>query len=134
MKYSQSTWIYVLGFAVLTFLVFSAFFLSGGMLSSSDQLQALDARVFLKDALVKFHQMPYWFSPRLGGMPTVDALFGDIFYPISLAINAALPVPQAISFRMIFHIFLAGLFFFLLLRNAFKVSGLWLLSGESFTC
>ncbi len=121
-KYGQSTWVYVLGFALLTFLVFWSFFLSNGMLSSSDQLQALDARVFLKDALVKFHQMPYWFSPRLGGMPTVDALFGDIFYPISLVINAALPVPQAISFRMIFHIFLAGLFFFLMLRNGFRVS------------
>jgi hypothetical protein len=121
-RYGQNPWIYVAALALLTFLVFAGFFLSGGMLSSSDQLQGLDSKVFLKDALVKFHQIPFWFSPRLGGMPTIDALFGDVFYPLSLLINALLPVPQAISFRMIFHVFLAGLFFFLLLRRGFKVS------------
>ncbi len=120
-KYGRSPWLYVLALAVLTFAVFSAFFLSGGMLSSSDQLQGLDSKVFLKDALVKFHQVPFWFSPRLSGMPTIDALFGDLFYPISIVLNALLPVPQAISFKMIFHVFLAGFFFFLLLRRGFGV-------------
>ena len=55
-------------------------------------------------------------------MPTIDAFFGDMFYPFSIIISAILPVPQAISFKMVFHIFLAGLFFFLLLRRGLKVS------------
>ncbi len=118
-KYGRSTWFYVLALAVLTFAVFSAFFLSAGMLYSSDQMQGLDSKVFLKDAIVKFHQVPFWFSPRLSGMPTIDALFGDMFYPISIVLSAILPVPQAISFKMIFHVFLAGFFFFLLLRRGF---------------
>jgi len=120
-NHGQRSWLYLLALAIVTFCVFSAFFFSGGMLSSSDQLQGLDSKVYLKDALLKFHQVPFWFNPRLGGMPTIDALFGEMFYPFSLVINALLPVPQAISFGMIFHIFLAGFFFFLLLRRGFRV-------------
>jgi len=121
-KHGQRSWLYVLALAILTIAVFHVFFFSGGMLYSSDQMQGFDSKVFLKNSLASFHQVPFWFNPRLGGMPTIDALFGDIFYPFSIIINTILPVPQAISFKMIFHIFLAGFFFFLLLRKGFKVS------------
>jgi hypothetical protein len=133
-RHGQHSWLYVLALAIVTFFVFSVFFFSGGMLSSSysDQLQGFDARVFLKSSLLKFHQMPFWLSPRLGGMPTIDALFGDVFYPFTIVFNAILPVPQAISFKMIFHIFLAGLFFFLLLRKGFKISAPLAFIGGAF--
>jgi hypothetical protein len=121
-RWGKNPWVYVLALALLTLAVFSGFFFSGNMLYSSDQLQGLDSKVFLKGSLLTCHQVPFWFSPRLGGMPTIDALFGDVFYPLSIVINAILPVPQAISFKMILHIFLGGLFFFLLLRRGFKVS------------
>ena len=119
-KCGGNPWFWVFCLALIVTAVFSPFFFSNGMLFSSDQLSSFDSRVFLRNALSQAHQIPWWFSPRLSGMPTVDALFGDIFYPISMVINAVLSVPRAISFKMIFHIFLAGVFFFLLLRRGFR--------------
>ncbi|MBN1307893.1 MAG: hypothetical protein JXA18_08255 [Chitinispirillaceae bacterium] len=102
------------------------------MFVSSDQMFGLDAKVALKRALVEFHQFPYWFSSRLGGMPTIDALFGDIFYPPSLLVTMVSSIPRSIGFKMILHIFLAGLFFFLLLREGFRMHPLVCITGAIF--
>jgi hypothetical protein len=118
----QNPWLYIAGLAVLVVIVFAGFFFSDKMLLSSDQLNGLDGRVFYKTSLVKHHQFPFWLNPRLGGMPTNDALFGDAFYPISFVMGLLFPVDRAIGLKMILHIFLAGLFFFLMLRRGFKVS------------
>lgn len=118
--------------AFIVLLVFHRFFFSHDMLFSSDQMNSLDARVFMKDALVTFHQIPLWFSSRLGGMPTIDALFGDAFYPPSLVINAIASVPRGIGLKMIAHILLAGIFFFLMLRKGFNFSPLVSFAGGMF--
>jgi hypothetical protein len=65
-------------------------------------------------------------------MPTIDAMFGDVFYPPSLLIGLLFPVHRAIGIKMILHIFLAGLFFFLLLRKGFKFSPLVSFIGAAF--
>lgn len=121
-KYSQKTWVYTVTLAVIVIVVFSGFIFSDSMLFSSDQLSGLDSKVFMKTALDTHHQFPFWFNPRLGGMPTIDALFGDALYPPSIIINAVFPVHRAIGIKMIFHIFLAGFFFFLMLRRGFYCS------------
>jgi len=118
----RNPWLYVGALALLCVIIFSGFFFSDKMLHSSDQLNGLDGRVFYKSSLVQDHQFPFWLNPRLGGMPTIDALFGDAFYPISVVMTFLFPVDRAIGLRMIFHIFLAGLFFFLMLRRAFGMS------------
>jgi hypothetical protein len=118
----QNPWLYAAGLAFLVVIIFAGFFFSDKMLLSSDQLNGLDGRVFYKTSLLKYHQFPFWFNPRLGGMPTNDALFGDAFYPISVVMGMLFPVDRAIGLKMILHIFLAGLFFFLMLRRGFKVS------------
>jgi hypothetical protein len=118
----KKPWLYIAGLAFLVIIVFAGFFFSNKMLLSSDQLHGLDGRVFYKTSLVTHHQFPFWFNPRLGGMPTNDALFGDAFYPISVIMNPLFPVDRAIGMKMTLHVFLAGLFFFLLLRRGFKVS------------
>lgn len=128
----SKTWVYILILGILTFLIFIQFFLSNQMLYSSDQMAGFDARVFLKDALEKHHQFPFWFSSRLGGMPTIDAAFGDAMYPISIVISFFFSIARAISFKMILHIFLAGVFFFLMLRKGFGVSPLVALTGAIF--
>ncbi|MBN1129566.1 MAG: YfhO family protein [Chitinispirillaceae bacterium] len=116
-------WLYVGALALLCVIVFSGFFFSDRMLLSSDQLNGLDGRVFYKTSLVQHHQFPFWLNPRLGGMPTIDALFGDAFYPVSVIMTFLFPVDRAIGLKMILHIFLAGLFFFLMLRRGFGLSG-----------
>lgn len=126
------TWIYILIMGILTIVVFSQFFLSNQMLYSSDQIGGFDARVFYKDALVKFHQFPFWFSSRLGGMPSIDASFGDAMYPFSFIASSLFSIARAISIKMIFHVFLAGVFFFLMLRKGFGISPLVSLTGAIF--
>jgi hypothetical protein len=121
-KYAQKTWVYVVALAALVIIVFSGFVFSDKMLFCSDQLSGLDSRVFFRDAVQTHHQFPFWLTPRLGGMPTIDALFGDAFYPPSMIMNVVFPVHRAIGLKMILHIFLAGLFFFLMLRRGFKIS------------
>jgi hypothetical protein len=118
----QRTWIYAAALAVIVMVVFSGFLFSDTMLFTSDQLSGLDGKVFMRTALDSHRQFPFWFSSRLGGMPTIDALFGDALYPPSLLINAVFPVHRAIGMKMVLHIFLAGLFFFLLLRRGFNCS------------
>jgi hypothetical protein len=121
-NYSRKTWMYVVGLAIIIVVVFSGFFFSDNMLFSSDQLGSLDSKVFMRTSLVTHHQFPFWFSPRLGGMPTIDALFEDALYPPSIIFKALFPVHRALGLKMIFHIFLAGLFFFLMLRKGFNCS------------
>jgi hypothetical protein len=122
LQYGKNPWIYVAAMAVLVVIIFSGFFFSKNMLSSSDQMAGLDSRVFFRTSILDHHQFPFWFNPRLGGMPTIDALFGDAFYPPSLIINTFFPVERAIGLKMILHIFLAGLFFFLFLYRGFKIA------------
>lgn len=118
----SKTWFYYLCFAVLLLVVFSQFIFSDMMLYSSDQMGGLDSKVFMKNSIEKFKQLPLWFNTRLSGMPTVDAMFGDVFYPPSLIMNLLLPVHRAIGMKMIFHVFLAGALFFLMMRKGFKCS------------
>lgn len=102
------------------------------MLYSSDQVAGLDARFFLKNSLQHFQQLPMWFSSRLAGMPSIDAMFGDPFYLPSVILNYLFPVHRAIGIKMIFHIFLAGTFFYFLLRKGFKCHQLTAFTGAIF--
>jgi hypothetical protein len=121
-KYADKTWVYTLGLALIVIVIFSGFIFSDKMLVSSDQLSGLDAKETMRTSLLMHHQFPFWFSSRLGGMPTIDALFGDAFYPVAIVMNALIDVPKAIGFKMVLHVFLAGLFFFLMLRRGFKIA------------
>ena len=121
-RYAKNPWMYVIAMAIIVIVVFSGFLFSDNMLYSSDQIGGLDAKVFMRTSLIEHHQFPFWFSPRLGGMPTIDAMFGDAFYLPSMIMNVLLPVHRAIGLKMILHIFLAGLFFFLMLYKGFRIS------------
>lgn len=121
-KLITGTGLYYLGFAVLLLIIFSQFFFSDMMLYSSDQMTGLDAKVFLKNSIQNFKQLPMWFNSRLSGMPTVDAMFGDVLYPPSIILSLLFSVPKAIGMKMLFHVFLAGVFFFLMMRRGYGCS------------
>ncbi|NLE03003.1 MAG: YfhO family protein, partial [Fibrobacter sp.] len=131
-KYLNSTWFYVGIYFVLTVVMFHQFLFGSGMLFSSDQMGGFDSKVFLKKSLSEYHQFPLWFSSRLSGMPSIDAIFGDVFYLPSILFQLIFPIDRAISMKMIFHIFLAGVSFFLLLRKGFRVSTLVAFTGGLF--
>lgn len=121
-KLFTKNWFYFLCFAVILLVVFSKFIFSDMMLYSSDQISGLDSKVFLKNSIEKFKQFPLWFNSRLSGMPSIDAMFGDAFYPPSIIINLLFPVHRAIGMKMIFHVFLAGVLFFLMMKKGFGCS------------
>ena len=131
-KLLQSSWLYVLCFVFVTGIIFHQFFFHDGMLFSSDQMSGFDAKVFLQHTLREYHQFPLWFNSRLSGMPTIDAMFGDPFYLPSVVIGYFFPIDRAISIKMILHVFLAGLFFYLLLRKGFRFPRLLAFSGGMF--
>lgn len=118
--------------SLLVLMVFIQFIFSDKMLFSSDQMSSFDARVFFNESIKKFGQFPFWFSSRLGGMPSIDAMFGDVFYLPSLIVGLLTSVPKAIGYKMILHVLLAGIFFFLLLRKGFKLHPLVALTGAVF--
>ncbi|MCU0608617.1 MAG: YfhO family protein [Chitinispirillaceae bacterium] len=118
----QNSWLYAVALAAIVIAVFSGFIFSDKMLYSSDQLSGIDARTFYNNSIGEHRQFPFWLNPRLSGMPTIDALFGDALYPPTIVINSALPIHRAIGCKMILHVFLAGLFFFLMLRRGFSMS------------
>lgn len=117
----SNNYIIIGALALIVVIVFTPFLFSDKMLYGSDTMGGLDSRVFLKNSLSKYHQFPLWFNSRLGGMPSIDAMFGDAMYAPTLAINAVQPIPRALGLRLVLHVFLAGLFFFLLLRKGFKM-------------
>ena len=61
------------------------------------------------------HGVPLWEPYLFGGMPYVAAMHGDIFYPTAL-LRLILPTDVAMTWGLIIHVFLAGLFTFVFLR------------------
>lgn len=128
----NNPWIPVAIMVLLVIAVFAKFLFSDRMLVSSDQMSGFDARVFLKTAIEKYHQFPFWFSSRLGGMPTIDALFGDAIYPPSIVVSLFTSVARGIGMKMILHVLFAGIFFFLMLYRGFGLPVLISLTGAVF--
>ncbi len=119
-KLLANSWLYIGIMAALTALLFGKFLFSDTMLFSSDQMSGIDGRVFLRDAIANHLQFPTWFAPRLSGMPSIDAMFGDAMYIPSLIMYALFPIYKATGLKMALHVLLAGIFFFFMLKRGFK--------------
>ena len=72
-------------------------------------------REFAASALRETGSIPLWNPYLFGGMPYVAAMHGDIFYPTFL-LRLLLPPDAGMTWGMILHVFLAGLFAFVFLR------------------
>lgn len=113
--------------------------LGGGFLVNprSDQFIAGYAfRDFAAQSLRAGQGFPLWNPYLFGGMPYIDAMHGDIFYPTFL-LRMILPTDVAMTWGFIIHLYLAGIFTFLFLRRigigfaASLVGGLsYMLSGQ----
>ncbi len=118
----SNDWIPIGILAIFVIGLFGSFLFSNDMLFGSDTLGGLDSRVFLNEALRESKQFPLWFNTRLGGMPTIDAMFGDALYLPSLLLYWIMPVHRALGMKLVIHVLMAGIFFYLLLRRGFGVS------------
>ncbi|MCL2689285.1 MAG: hypothetical protein FWE57_05495 [Chitinispirillia bacterium] len=119
---------------IVTALVFSQFVFTDKMLGSahSDQLASVGSKQYLSNSISHNGQFPTWESTRLGGMPSIDALFSDALYIPGTIVRALMPAHQAFGYLMVLHIFLAGMFFFLMLNKSFGVTRLAALTGAMF--
>ena len=111
----------VLLFALLTVIFFGvirpALFSPGKMIYGTDTMGAgVFFRTFYAEFWRQHHTMPLWEPYIHGGMPFVDAMHGDIFYPAAI-LQIIFPVTYALGLKLILHVFLAGLFMYLFLRD-----------------
>ena len=104
--------------AGLTLLVFRQYLLSGPgeMLLGQDTIAAgIMFRKFFVEHMRALGRLPLWNPYLFGGVPTVEAGSGDILYPASL-LHFILPLTSALAWKLILHVYLAGVFMYLAAR------------------
>ncbi|UCB51852.1 MAG: hypothetical protein JSV10_07650 [Candidatus Zixiibacteriota bacterium] len=124
-KKEEKLWRYLpLGLLfLLTILLFSSFVFSDQMLFGTDTIEAgVMFRSFYASFVNQYHAIPQWNPYLFGGMPFVDAMHGDTFYPLAL-LQFVMPISRALGWKLVFTVFLAGAFTYLCMR-AFRFSRL----------
>jgi len=115
-------WIPVAAYALVTLVLFREMF-STSLLGTDTVALSYFARNFYTEFVQQFGRMPYWNPLVLGGLPFVEGMHGDIFYPPSLALFF-LDARAMWGFKMALHVFLAGVFTYLFLRRGLKLDRL----------
>jgi hypothetical protein len=113
-------------------ILFHEFIFSNKVLLSPDMLHAgIFFRSFYVNYFLQHGHVPLWNPYIFGGLPFVDAFHGDLFYPLSI-LKFFGSLFKALSYNLVIHIFLAGIFSYLCARQ-FKLSKVAsLLSGISY--
>jgi hypothetical protein len=111
-------WVPFVVMAGLTLLVFRQYLLSGPgeMLLGQDTIAAgIMFRKFFVEHMRALGRLPLWNPYLFGGVPTIEAGSGDILYPTSL-LHFILPLTSALAWKLIIHVYLAGVFMYLAAR------------------
>jgi len=112
LKQNNVLTIAALAFLALLLVVFSEFvFESSKLMVNSDQLNSIGARYVRAQHLI----LPEWDNSRLGGNPTLDALFADAYHPLAL-IYFILDPDRATGFKFILTIWCAFIAAYILAR------------------
>lgn len=115
-------WVAPTVYAAVTVLLFREFFLGGVSMLGMDSLElSYFARNYYTEFVQQFHRMPHWNPLLFGGLPFVEGMHGDIFYPPSLAMFF-MDARAMWGWKMSLHIFLAGMFTYLFLRRGLLLS------------
>jgi hypothetical protein len=104
--------------AVLTLVVFREYLFSGPgeMLLGQDTIAAgIMFRKFFVEHIRALGRLPLWNPYLFSGVPTIEAGSGDILYPASV-LHFVLPLTSALAWKLILHVYLAGLFMYLAAR------------------
>lgn len=117
-------WVAAAFYALVTLILFREFFLGGVSMLGMDSLGlSYFARNYYTEFIQAFHRMPYWNPLLFGGLPFVEGMHGDIFYPPSLAMFF-MDARAMWGWKMSLHIFLAGVFTYLWLRRGLRLDPL----------
>ena len=108
----------VLGsYVVPILLLFGRFLFSNAILYGSDMIpMGYMARKLYRVMWSTFGEFPLWNPYILGGLPFVDALHGDIFYPTTI-LKFLFPLHRGIGIVLVLHVYLAGVFMYACLRG-----------------
>ena len=110
-------WVPIAVYALVTIILFRETILTGSRLLGIDNLElGLFARDFYTTFIQSFHSFPVWNPLLYGGMPFLDGMHGDIFYPPSLALFF-MDARTMWGWKMALHIFMAGCFTYIWLRQ-----------------
>jgi hypothetical protein len=110
-------WLPLAAYALVCIILFRETIFGGARLLGSDNLElGLFARDFYTNFIRTFHRFPVWEPLLYGGMPFIEGMHGDIFYPPSLALFF-MNAETMWGWKMILHIFMAGCFTYGWLRS-----------------
>ena len=107
------TWVPVVLYGVVTLILFRGFVFSRDMLFGSDTLAlGYMAREFYANAM-SVEGFPLWNPIILGGTPFVESLAGgDSLYPPSALLLFLLDPYRALGWKLVLHVFFAGIFMY----------------------
>ncbi len=111
-------WLPFVVMAGLTLIVFRQYLFSGPgeMLLGQDTLAAgIMFRKFFVEHIRALGRLPLWNPYLFGGVPTIEGGSGDILYPASI-LHFLLPLTSALAWKLILHVYLAGVFMYLAAR------------------
>ena len=104
-------------FFLVTTVVFAGFIFSDKMLFGSDVIEAgLFFRGFYAEFVKTFHRVPLWDPYIYCGLPFVDAMHGDTFFPLA-ALQFFMPIYKALGYKLVLTVPMAGIFSYLYLRK-----------------
>ena len=102
---------------ICTLILFREFLFSDHMLFGTDAIPSgYMHRKFYADFFRGHHEIPRWDPYVLGGLPFIDGMHGDTFY-VTTFLKFLLPVHRAMGYKLVLHIFLAGVFMYYFLRS-----------------
>lgn len=104
-------------YAVVTLILFREFIFGLKEILGTDTIAlGYFARNFYTHFLRDLGSFPVWNPLLFGGLPFVDGMHGDIFYPVSLLLIFLDPA-RSWGWKLVLHVFLAGCFTYLWLRG-----------------
>jgi hypothetical protein len=123
-------WVAPLLYAGLVVFLFRSFIFSREMLFGMDTMTlGYQARVFFAEAL-RTTGFPLWNPHILGGTPFLESLAGgDALHPLSVALFYLVEPYRALGWKLVIHVFLAGVFMVGWMRTLGASRGAALLAG-----
>ena len=104
-------------YAAVTVLLFPEFFFGDALLFGTDTYHlSYFAREYYTESVRSLGSFPLWQPLLFGGLPFLDGMHGDIFYPPSLALFF-LDARAMWGWKIVLHVVAAGLFAYLWLRG-----------------
>jgi hypothetical protein len=107
----------VLTLAAIAVGIFAEFIFSDDMLYGTDMIpMGYMMRKVVAEYWKSHGSLPLWDRYIIGGIPVVDAMHGDLFYPTTV-FYFLMPLHKALGYKIVLHIWLAGLTMYLLVRT-----------------